>query len=84
MSTGYELEDDKYDKYMEALGYKLEELGVDSANQAEVFQVMKDWWYILTDEAAIQVYIDSIKTAQLQAQKTALEEALANVEAQLS
>ena len=45
---------------------------------------MKDWWYILTDEAAIQVYIDSIKTAQLQAQKTALEEALANVEAQLS
>ena len=81
--TGYELDQDKFDKYVQALLLKCDEEGVDHNDIAGVFEVMRRWWTIMNDEATVDAYIAAVKTAKLQAEKAEYEAALAAIAAEL-
>jgi hypothetical protein len=82
--TGFELEDDKFDQYIEALSLKMNELGADTNDWNDVLAVMKAYWYIMTDEDGVQAYIDAVKQQHLLDEKAAAEATIAAIGAELS
>lgn len=75
MSTGYELEDTKYDLFMEAAHLKMEELDLNFTPENFLI-VLKDWFYVLTDEDKVKAYVDATNETKKQAQIAYLQEQL--------
>lgn len=79
MSNPYRLEDDKYELFMEACRLKMDELGLEHSPE-NFIAILQDWFYILTDQSAVQTYVDAMHDAHKAAEIAALEAALAELQ----
>ena len=61
MATGYELPN--FDLFEKAALYKMEEEGLPN-DITGFMQVVKDWGLILTNETAVQQYVDAVEAAK--------------------
>jgi len=81
--TGYDLERETFDIYMDALRLKCIDEDIDMRNTPAVFEVMRRWWFIMSDIDACKKYCEDSHKLQLETQKTGYRDAIKQIDKEL-
>lgn len=68
----------------EVLSYKVVEREMDTSNITDVLDLIREHWFLLSDSAALQTYVNSRKLLALQEQRAAEDAARSAVDQEIT